>query len=351
MPERLMCRRGWPSAVIAAGLLVSAGCSSGSNSHSSGSAAASPQVASSTGSASPTPLPSGVIRSINMPTASAPFGVTAGFGSIWVPTHRGSDILRVNPKNNRVLADISVDDCCVLPFAADGRLWAGNKVIDPRSNQVVHSVDDVNALFAEVDGLVWGVSSVFVAMDPATYRPIRTFKVDANPRRVSDPDIEPVYGDGAFWVINVGDETGTFGGVVVKFDPRTGKVLHTYRPPDPGLGADIHFLDHAIWLKGYDSGRLIKLDTRTGATRVYRLPGFQPLTSLYSMTIADGYGDLWIRISTDKVVRFRPSTGRVVGTYPASPTGNGGQTWVAYGSLWVANFDDDTVWRDRITSS
>ncbi|HJQ42574.1 MAG TPA: hypothetical protein VJ831_05790, partial [Jatrophihabitantaceae bacterium] len=157
------------------------------------------------------------------------------------------------------------------------------------------------------------------------------------------------YGDGFLWVIVVAGETETFGGVVVKLDPRTGRSMHTYHVPDPGGWADIQFLDHAIWLKGDDSGRLVELDTRSGATHVYDLPGWQSLTGLYGQNIALGEGDLWIRINSGRVLRVSPKTGSVIRAYPASRSAAGGWEAIAFGSLWIANFEDDTVWRDRIT--
>ncbi len=172
-----------------------------------------------------------------------------------------------------------------------------------------------------VDGIPWGYAvGAIQSLDPHTYKVTRTFHVDANPRQVSHPDVEATYGDGAFWAIVVADEDQTFGGSVVKIDAETGKVDRTYTPPDPGGYADIKFLDHAVWLKGDDSGRLVKLDTTTGRSRVYRLPGFEPLNSFYPMTMGVGMSDLWIRLSSAQVSRFDPVTGKVIARYPATRT-------------------------------
>jgi hypothetical protein len=40
----------------------------------------------------------------------------------------------------------------------------------------------------------------------------------------------------------------------------------------------------------------------------------------------------------------------VVATYPADPQAQGGYETIAYGSLWVMNYNDDTVWRVRLKS-
>jgi hypothetical protein len=157
----------------------------------------------------------------------------------------------------------------VPPVVAAGHVWAGTEVIDPSTNhwagQIPGGLGDV---LTAVDGIPWETTTEgLVRIDPITYRRTRTFKVNANARKISDPDVDAAdvdaaYVDAAFWVIVVGDATETFGGVVVKVDPRTSKVLHTYHPPDPGGYADIQFYQHAIWLKGDDSGRLVKLTPR-----------------------------------------------------------------------------------------
>ena len=328
-------------------------CSSGGSAHAANQSVVG-RTSSSAGSPAPTPstLPAGVLNVVQLDPGAAPSGMVAGFGSLWINAHRREELYRVDPKTNKVIATLPVDDCCSTPAVGAGYVWAGTQVIDPGTNRVVGTLPaSVFGAFAVIDGFPWAYApNALASIDPTTFRVVRTVKVNANARKVSDPDIGVAYGDGAFWVIRVGDETGAFGGVVVKVDPRTGKVLRTYHPPDPGVGADIQFLDHAIWLKGDDSGRLVKLDTRTGASHVYQLPGWKPLTSFYPQTIALGYGDLWIRNSSDEIVRFRPRTGRVVDVYPGSPSGHGGLTAIAFGSVWVANFDDDTVWRDRITT-
>ena len=40
---------------------------------------------------------------------------------------------------------------------------------------------------------------------------------------------------------------------------------------------------------------------------------------------------------------------KVIGTYPADGLAGGGFITVGMGSLWVANFATDTVWRDRVS--
>jgi streptogramin lyase len=61
-------------------------------------------------------------------------------------------------------------------------------------------------------------------------------------------------------------------------------------------------------------------------------------------------GSLWLRTSESTIARIDPSTMRVVQTYPAEVGSSGPGEMVLYGgSLWMANAETDTVWRERIT--
>jgi YVTN family beta-propeller protein len=347
-------------AVLVAALALTACSSPSSTTHVAASAASprptttyTPDLTPAVG-AVPTPLPAGVLAVIGVQVGAAPFAVVAGFGSLWVPSHRDNNLFRINVQTNKVAATIPVGEECDRPFAGLGLVFTcsdSSGEVNPASNQVAATGPSSVTPFAVIDGVLWGdgAGMALTRIDPKTYKVTRRIPVDANPRHVSDPDTVATYGDGAFWVIDVADEDATFGGSLVKVDPGTGRILQVYRPPDPGGLADIQFADHAVWMKGNDSGRLVKLDTRTGRTAVYNLPGFQPPSDMEIVGIGLGMGDLWVRVSSGVVLRFDAATGRVVGHYPADPSSGGGFVSVYDGSLWEANFDTDTVWRVRIT--
>ena len=81
------------------------------------------------------------------------------------------------------------------------------------------------------------------------------------------------------------------------------------------------------------------------------LPGAPiELTDFYDDPVVYGLGSLWVRSASRLVLRLNPKTGAVIGHYPADPLANGGWPAAAYGSLWMANFDTDAVWRVRVTS-
>ena len=74
--------------------------------------------------------------------------------------------------------------------------------------------------------------------------------------------------------------------------------------------------------------------------------GIEGFSEWGDVCITAGRGSIWVRRSDTEVVRVDPETGDVVGRYPAA--GGGGCIAVGFGSLWVANFMDSTVWRIRL---
>src|SRR5262249_35318902 len=95
----------WPAVVVLASVgMVSAGCTSDPSAGSNqGSGTAPPPSASTIHTATVTRLLRGVIASVKMPLGMAPIAATPGFGSLWVVGHHGSDVVRVNPRTDKVV--------------------------------------------------------------------------------------------------------------------------------------------------------------------------------------------------------------------------------------------------------
>ena len=71
-----------------------------------------------------------------------PGGVVSAYGSIWISTHRGSLLYRINPRTNRIVKQLYVLDPTCWSEADGGKVWVfgcGNgtgRAIDPRTNKV-----------------------------------------------------------------------------------------------------------------------------------------------------------------------------------------------------------------------
>ncbi len=55
-----------------------------------------------------TALPDGVLASIPLHAGDAPSAIAIGYGSVWVETHRGTTLDRIDPTSNEVSASIDV---------------------------------------------------------------------------------------------------------------------------------------------------------------------------------------------------------------------------------------------------
>ena len=118
--------------------------------------------------------------------------------------------------------------------------------------------------------------------------------------------------------------------------------MPSFSPDPPAVGAS----DGAIWLYGETSPTLVRFDTAASAVTSYQVPGWHLGSDLLGGTPKFALGSIWLRTSDDFISRIDPATGAVTATYPAYI--GGGEVAVAFGSLWVANVNTDTVWRDRI---
>jgi streptogramin lyase len=294
-------------------------------------------------------LPRGVLSEIKVDRGSGPEGLVAGFGSVWVGAHRGNDVFRIDPKTDKVIARIDVGhEVCGQPVAGYGGVWVGpcddstkTSVIDPKTNQVIGSVDLYGAdVFA--NGSVWGSANnlhQLLRINP------KTLRVQA---KLPVAGVEDAFDGHDIWAIPE-NESGAYTGVIREIDPVTNHILATIHTPRAAVGAYMVYAYGSLWIKG-DSPTLLKINARTHAVASYRVPNDQVPDSMGDIWIANGNGSLWIRSGDGVISRINPTNGKAVGRYATDPNGDGGFPLVAFGSLWTANFDTDSVWRIRITT-
>ena len=303
-------------------------------------------------SLSATALPDGVLASIPLHAGDAPSAIAIGYGSVWVETHRGTTLARIDPTSNKVSASIDVgQQSCGSPGIGFGRVWvtscgdsAKTVVVDPATNQVVGSFEGGGLSMVFTGDALWipdHATGHLLEIDPTSYK----VRKDFGPSPTGAPAFVLASG-GFIWVVEIAG--GHLGGTFAKIDPATGKVVSRLTVADPGaftyVTADF---DH-LWLKSSDNDKLLRVDPTSGDVTTFAIPGFVALSDLYDIWPAAGLGSLWLRMSAGVVSRVDPNTGKVIGTYPADPAGGGGYPAVGFGSLWVANFATDTIWRDRI---
>jgi streptogramin lyase len=345
-----------PLLALACAVPLAATACGGSSNASSHHAPAGPTTVTTAPAASPTrsALRKGVLASIELNGGSAPGGVVVGGGAVWAYSHRGSLLFRIDPKQDRVAAriDLGQDACGEVIYGAH-RVFVSpcddstkTKVVDARTNQVVGQIGNSaaggSAWFAF--GSVW-ITAVdmhhVLRVDPTTLKVVATIKV---------PSVDFVDDGHSMWFAET-DSSANYTDRLDQVDPSTNRIVRRLRTHAGRVGSDpwLEYAASRLWLKGNDRPTLIAISPATGAVTTYTIKGWHALDQEYDEEITVGLGSLWIRISDGKVARINPTDGRVVRRYPADGFAGGGYGVVGFGSLWVANFGTDTVWRDRLT--
>jgi streptogramin lyase len=291
----------------------------------------------------PTPtLPAGVDQVIRL--SGAPTSLGAGFGSLWVTSHRGSRLHRVDPDTNAIEAqvDIGSAQCGELAFG-DDLVWVSSCSnfnsffrVEPLTNRVVGSDRWPGASVAFGAGSVWAVlenstPGAVGRFDLGTYALAARIPVGGGAGFLA-------YGFGSAWVSNWSD------GTVQRIDPEKNVVAATFLVGPPGVeGSGLMAVgEDAVWVGSVGEGSVYRIDPMSDTVERIDL-GLTKLTQNWDLYIEATPGSIWLRTSDDTIARIDTGTRQIVATYPAS--GGGGDMAVAFGSLWVANFAADTLWR------
>jgi glutamine cyclotransferase len=285
-----------------------------------------------------------------------PAAIAPAFGSIWVITHRGGSLYRIDPRTNKVLATINVADAlCFVPASGAGKLWVsgcdeGNGSlngftyeVDPTTDHVVGRIPGQDPSFG--DGSVWTAHEKSVyRIDPVSRLVLAKIPVPgANPQSVSGWTIGGI-AYGSVWAttdttaVRISTTTDTVTNVIPLPDIGNAVFATGYIGPSP-----IATADGKVWLVQYPG--LYQIDPLTSiaqATAVH----VGPFDQWGDASIVANDGSLWLRTTDSQVVRVNPATATVLQRYPAA--GAGGGVAVASGSLWVVNAGSDTVWREPL---
>jgi streptogramin lyase len=189
-------------------------------------------------------------------------GLVAGFGSLWIPSCGTHSLVRVDLQTGRIEATIPagpVDSEGCIAIGAEG-VWLATGTggtlsrIDPKNNSVVASITVPSGSFCPVfaDGFVWVTStehSVLTKVDPSTNHAVAEIPVGKNPLFATD-------GAGSVWTLNQGD------GTVSRVDTKTGKLVANIQAGLPGHGGEIAFGFGSVWAT-LDKIPLTRIDARS----------------------------------------------------------------------------------------
>jgi DNA-binding beta-propeller fold protein YncE len=246
-----------------------------------------------------------MVTSFHVRDCDLPSAVATGDHALWVLKNDDQQVLRIDPRSQRVLARIPLGFTPFDMTATDSAVWIGGYWsdqlvrIDPHTNAVVTrwTLPDGVAGIAATDQAVWVASTIagqVSRIDPSTNQVVATVTLScpAACYQGSLP-LAVVAAADAVWVRTVGD------GLVVRIDPQTnhivGMVEVSYSLGRNGLD-HLALLDGSLWLCGVD---LLRIDPQ--ANRIAATGDVTPTT------VTAGFGSLWITDIGGRVERIDPT--------------------------------------------
>ena len=285
-----------------------------------------------------------------------PGSVLNAYGSIWVASHVGSYVYRIDPHTNRVTNRIKVgENQCVDLVAGAGAVWVWNcsgetgegivYEINARTNRVVGHFPKQTGTFG--DGSLWAQSEDWTRLeriDPKSHLVLRKIKLPI-PLPATGHVFPAVFCGGSIW--SVADTS------VIRYDTAKNRVASVIPLPraTSELGASWFSATYAacaggkVWVPNLAG--LYSIDMRTNRAKRLRIRVHKN-SQLGDPGVTAGRGQVFVRTSDTTVTQVDPRTGKVVRTYPAGG-GGGEQIAVGFGSVWIPAATDGSVWREQIS--
>jgi YVTN family beta-propeller protein len=272
-----------------------------------------------------------VAAAVSLPTGDL-FGPVAGEGALWLRHVGSGDVLRVDPKTNRLAATIEIGPGCCLSVG-EGAVWAAIPEthellrIEPASNQVTTriGVGQLPQYSSIAFGSVWvsnHLGGTVSRIDPETNQVVANIQIATPP--ISGPRaLGP--GGNYMWV-------GVPGlGEVVRIDPTSNRVSGALKMRGAGCH-DLTTDSTTLWLSGgcLDAGEprtIWKIDTEQMQVTATIEPGGNVGTPVFWK------GQLWV-LTSHHLISVDPTTDQV--SEQAAIRGPG---WAAVldGTLWVSS--------------
>jgi YVTN family beta-propeller protein len=232
-----------------------------------------------------------------------PFAITSAFGSVWVGHARtgGQAVSRIDPTTNTITATINVDFAYNLTFDAN-YIWATNYVtpsevlrIDPSTNTITGTFTKTVAAYglAAGGGSVWvadGSAGTVIRVNPSTLATTATIAMSIFPQYL-------VYAFGDVWA----GDTSTC--IVERISPATNTVTATISTPSLSLANPFAITadSTAVWLAtnslSNNNNGVGRIDpaTNTFTDVLYTLPNVFPTPNPQPRGLGvDGTDKLWV---------------------------------------------------------
>jgi virginiamycin B lyase len=256
--------------------------------------------------------------------------------AMWITSGNVNQVLRLDPKTNKVSTVVNVDKPCSGVAIGSGSLWipscgdhallrVDQKTGSIQARIVATPADDEGGIACGA-GSVWLVTSAageLTRVDAATNQVAARITIPAG-------SFNPLFAEGSIWV------TSNAGNSLLRIDPATNKVLGS-----TAIGPQPRFLAAgagSIWVLNQGDGTVSRVDAHTGkllATLPAGIPG-------HGGEIAFGGGFVWVTETEFPLTQIDPRTNKVVGQWH----GDGGDSVrFAFGTVWLTNLKGEKVWR------
>jgi streptogramin lyase len=286
-----------------------------------------------------------------------PGSVLSAYGSIWVASHVGTGLFRIDPRTNHVLKVINVgENQCVDLIAGGGKIWDWNcsgetgrgivYEIDPRKNKVIGHFPKMYGTFG--DGSLWAQSQDWthlLRIDPKSHVKLASIKLPI-PLPATGHVFPAAVCGGSVW--SIADTS------VVRYSTATNAVDQVISLPKAKSASEVSggWFDSnyaacaggKVWIPNLAG--LYSINMRTNKASRLRVP-IHANSALGDPGVTASHGQVFVRTSDTTITQVDARSGKVVRTYPAGG-GGGEQIAVGYGSVWSPAFTDSAVWRERI---
>lgn len=239
-------------------------------------------------------------------------GLAAGFGSLWVPNcgdkdGTGKTLMRISLKDGKVEATLPFE----VPQSEGGLATGAGSVwvmtdakgtltrIDPATNKAVAEIYVAPGSYAVAFGedAVWVTSTeknVLTRVNARTNVVEHTIAVGPRPRFLA-------VGEGSVWTINQGD------GTISRVDVKTNKVVATIEAGIPGGGGEIAIGEGSVWVTSFEYP-ITRIDVTTNKV-------VQQFYGDGGDAIRFGHGSVWLsNLRAANVWRLDPK--RIMATLP-----------------------------------
>jgi streptogramin lyase len=255
---------------------------------------------------------------------TAPAGVVAADGAVWVGHYHGDEVWRIDPVTGRRIATIHAGTAPIALAAGFGAVWSADSQdgsisrIDPATDGVtsIH-VGGAPRFIAVGDGAVWaaGLSDqVLLRIDPTT-NAVTRFDIGVTAGGIA-------VGPGAVWV------TDPVGNRLLRFDPATGRRAGETHVGDHPTGVAVSV--GAVWVADAHSNDLARVDARA-----LRVTGRVPVGA-FPLAVATDGRTAWVVSADGSLFAVSLAKPRVVRT---TALGTGVQ-WIGVGPrvVWVVAY-------------